>query len=466
MTTEYLDRLAHTSRNFSFLADSDRLLAIDGAAAESLVYTDPNSAIAKARRFTETLVTLLLERADLVVNSNGHARRIEALAQAGAIPAPIKDVFEELRQKGNAAVHGHSGDAAAALAVIEQCFQLGAWWYRLDTGQPVTHTFTVPEPDETERVRTLVAALGRQIDQLRAAFMASAEARIVIRPIPPPERDWRGGAEVTCGSAAYIVHDPVDSLIADDRSWTLMRANAHTMDQESAPVRLCGLVTRAGDTTAARIADGLAHHAVALEGFGDRGRPHLVAQRREPGYFVVVAGRPVGSTWNQTFGAAPEPLDPMVVPLALDALATVADAIKDLHRSGFGHRLLDGDSVVLAAPGHRGTVRDLGLAGLPPLRGEGGCYRAPEQRSLALGRAGCPTDVFQLAALLQHTCTGVVPYAGQAAILRTFIPAFPERLDRLLARALDQDPTQRPDAGAFAAELRRGRRALLRAAIT
>ena len=44
--------------------------------------------------------------------------------------------------------------------------------------------------------------------------------------------------------------------------------------------------------------------------------------------------------------------------------------------------------------------------------------------------------------------------------LATLLPGFPAQLDSLLAEALDPDPARRPDAGAFAAGLRQGRRLL------
>jgi serine/threonine protein kinase len=161
------------------------------------------------------------------------------------------------------------------------------------------------------------------------------------------------------------------------------------------------------------------------------------------------------------FGDGRQPLDALVVPIALDAIAALADTLTALHRGGQAHRGLSGDSVLVTTKGRRGALRDLGSAWWPRRPGEGGRYRAPEQQAIAAGRPGPHTDLFQLSALLQHTCTGFQPAAGRPIPLRTFVPAVPDELDTLLAAALDPDPARRPNAGAFAAGLRQARQHLL-----
>jgi type I restriction enzyme R subunit len=63
---EPIDELAKRSRNFGFLLEHEPLLVLDGATAESYIYSDPDASIAKARRFAETLARLLVKRAALV----------------------------------------------------------------------------------------------------------------------------------------------------------------------------------------------------------------------------------------------------------------------------------------------------------------------------------------------------------------------------------------------------------------
>lgn len=72
--------LARRSQNFGFLAPHEPLLVLDGASAEAHVYTDPDSAMFKARRFTETLTRKLVAQTRTRVGDNAtQDTRIRAL---------------------------------------------------------------------------------------------------------------------------------------------------------------------------------------------------------------------------------------------------------------------------------------------------------------------------------------------------------------------------------------------------
>lgn len=55
-----LRELAHRTPNFGFLLAYEAVLVGYGAAAESMVFTDPNTSMIKARQFGEQLVTALV----------------------------------------------------------------------------------------------------------------------------------------------------------------------------------------------------------------------------------------------------------------------------------------------------------------------------------------------------------------------------------------------------------------------
>lgn len=284
--------------------------------------------------------------------------------------------------------------------------------------------------------------------------------RVRIGPAVDDGRFWRGGSEVACGPASYLVHDPVETTSAADRSWVMMQAHARGLDSQARRVWIRGLLTESQSRAGSQMAEGLNAQATYLTaGRGRKTLPELVSQHQDGNLHIVVIGDATSSSWSEWYGSGLSPLDPLMVPLALDALAGIADALVELHRStGHAHRALDGESIRVAAAGRRGVLRDVGLAWWPWLPGEGGAYRAPEQRSMSRGQPGPPTDVFQLAALLQRTCCGFTPDAGHAIPLKTILPAFPERLDRLLAESLDPDPGCRPSMTDFATGLRQGRR--------
>jgi hypothetical protein len=464
--TDDLMLLVNHSRNFGFLTRTEPQLALDAAVAESYVHSDPDAAMVKARRFGETLVRKIFQRTKAYSSGGDFNDRIRELVREGVVPPRIVELLDDVRKQGNKAAHKPFGNPAAAMSVVEACFELGRWWHRFATGEDAPHTFAPPPPAQTAALRALLAGVEDRLAELRTAVDSRGEgsAHIRIGPATPDARNWPGGSAVTCGSATYLVHDPVQQVRADDRAWTLLRADAHAADDRATPARLACLRAERPDPDATTMADALESQAAFLaEARGRSGLPRLVARQRTGELFILVTGRPAGSPWAGTFGAGGAPLDALVVPRALDVLAAVAEALVDLHRRGAAHRALDGESLFVAPRGGAAHLRDLGLAWFPRLPGEGGAYPAPEQRSIAVGRVGPPVDVFQLASLLQHTVTGVAP-AVRRVPLRSVLPAVSAHLDHTVARALDPDPARRPGMADLAAGLRSSRTGLFREA--
>jgi hypothetical protein len=111
--------------------------------------------------------------------------------------------------------------------------------------------------------------------------------------------------------------------------------------------------------------------------------------------------------------------------------------------------------------GRHGTrLRDAGLVAAPawPLDTPTG-NRAPEQ-GRAPYTAGPPTDVYQLAALVQHTLTGHLPRPSVPIPLPVFVPGFPEAAAAVITQALSADPRARPDVRVLGMELHRACAAL------
>jgi hypothetical protein len=435
MTDPLLEFIAD-SPNFGYLAPHSMELAGDGASAEAYVHVDPDAALARARRFGETVIDLSLVHLGLSIHDKNGRRmafgaRIDRLKRAGAFPASLEPGTTLIRERGNEAVHDYLRDRETAARVVRACFDLGRWWHRLATGQEITLAYTPPAPRATSR--ELLERVERQLSRLRAERDAPGPV-VPIGPAAPDPYRWRAGSVV---ADSFLVHDPVSRITADDGSWKLLEADGRSMDVRAEPVRLRALHTD-GSRAAARMVDGLDAQAAYLET-----RKRLLARRTDGPFHTMVAVRPASSTWRQTFGGGEQPLDPLVVPSAIDAIVAVADALADLHRAGVAHRALNGESVLITRVGRRGVLRDAGLAWWPPLRDEGGEYRAPEQRSAVLGPTSPATDIYQL--------------AGHTPPLSLLLPGFPPVLDELLTRALAADPARRPDAAAFAAGLRQGR---------
>jgi hypothetical protein len=454
--TEQLVALAAGSDNFRFLLQHDLRLAIDAAAAEIYLYSDPDAALGKIRRFGETLARLISDQAGLSTRNQTQHQRIRALQAAGAIPSTMKNLLDTVRSSGNSAVHEASTTGRDALPALEACFEMGVWWNARLAGPRLTHSFSRPiaAPSTTERMNSLIQGLEAQIDRLHAEFSdPRPAASLLISPAPIRTGAWEGGAKISCRGRAYLLHDPVHTVYASDGSWELREAGGLSFGVRADPVWLRGVAVFMDGPGAAGVTDGLHVQARFLtEANGRKGLPKIDMSDSA----VVVTGRTPGPTWREHFGTGQDtgPLDRYVVPLALQALAPVAAALAELHLSGHAHRSIGPDSVVVS--GRQGRLRDAGLAGFPRLPGEGGEYAAPEQKVLAGGvRPEPPTDVFQVGALLLHTLLGYRPLPDQALDSR-----LPPDLDALVRAALDRDSTRRPRMSTLAAALYRAERTL------
>jgi len=179
-----IDELARKSPNFGFLLKHERLLVLDGAAAETYVFSDPDASIGKARRFTETLAKLLLRNSQTTVRGKPtQANRVKALAEAGVLPPRIRRMFDKVRHSGNQAVHSPWGDAQAALKCLQLCFELGHWYDAVATGQPSEPRAFVPPPDPAAQVaatadeQSALDELRAELERLRARLAAVLERR-------------------------------------------------------------------------------------------------------------------------------------------------------------------------------------------------------------------------------------------------------------------------------------------------
>ena len=286
-----------------------------------------DAATGKARRFCETLVKLVMQRHGLPVPNAPHAQRINALFNAGIISADLKTKLDDVRLAGNASVHGYVNDRQKAADVVKACFELGIAADQADTGNQLDLTYSPPVPGANVPSRELLQSVERRLTELQEALDASlargdhlAEPApvITITPATPGTRRWQAGSTIACGSATYLVHEPVERIAAEDGSWTLQQADGHCLDTGAAPVRLRGVLAERSGTTAARMTEGLNAQASYLQRARNRSLPMLLAREQREKLLVTVASRPAGSSWAEMFGLG-EPLDPLLVPLALDA---------------------------------------------------------------------------------------------------------------------------------------------------
>ena len=163
-------------------------------------------------------------------------------------------------------------------------------------------------------------------------------------------------------------------------------------------------------------------------------------------------------------------------------MAQVLDALHHAHAAGIIHRDLKPHNILVDADA-RVRLVDFGVARLhrdggdrTGFRTETGnlvgtfAYMSPEQADGKAGRVGPTTDVYQCALVLYELLCGALPYEvedrGAMSLLKAVLferrvrlserrPELAGALDDLLHRALDVDPSKRPQSAAeFAQSLR------------
>ncbi|WBB73964.1 DUF4145 domain-containing protein [Micromonospora sp. WMMD1128] len=206
--TDQLTLLVESSDNFRFLAEPALVLAADAAAAEMYVDSDPDAALAKARRFAETMAKMLAKQAGLEPRKiKDQNFRIRELARVGVVPEHVAQIFHLIRRDGNQAVHEYCGETEKAASVVAACFELGAWWYRAQTGREVTHSFTRRPAAETTSLRDSLSNINKRLDKLQQAFESEVGR----------DRSVSTGLKVAAGSAAIAAAVAVAILVGSSQ---------------------------------------------------------------------------------------------------------------------------------------------------------------------------------------------------------------------------------------------------------
>lgn len=163
----------------------------------------------------------------------------------------------------------------------------------------------------------------------------------------------------------------------------------------------------------------------------------------------------------------------------LEVVSIVAEACSFSHMKQVVHRDIK-PSNILVGKGGAVCLTDFGLAkdvartdaqltqmGFGKLLGTP-AYMSPEQARGELSKVGPASDVYSLGSVIFRGLTGRYPFAfnsymktvqaialGPAPRLKSLRPDAPEALDDLLARAMAQEPAQRPSALQLSADLKR-----------
>ncbi|GII89676.1 hypothetical protein Ssi03_76660 [Sphaerisporangium siamense] len=179
--------LALASANFGFLLPYEPLLVLYGASSEARMSTDPTDSVVAAHQFGEVLATKLSHMAGVQPPTTDQSSRLQVLTRAGLLPARVLAAFEDLHNFA-----GGEPDPTEAVAshLVQRCFQLAVWFFRLQTSdqEPMSfvHTDSSALHALAERVEPLEAALPwlrREID-LRVgstSLPASEREHLIVR---------------------------------------------------------------------------------------------------------------------------------------------------------------------------------------------------------------------------------------------------------------------------------------------
>jgi type I restriction enzyme, R subunit len=143
-----LAELAQRTPNFGFLLAHEAVLVGYGAAAESMVFTDPNTSMIKARQFGEQLVTVLVTTFGIRIpaGQGTQHRRLKVLLDQGVINKRVHSWFDAVRDTGNKAAHEGFAAQRDALRLVRTCYDLGAWFHRTVTQAREAPPFVSPQP--------------------------------------------------------------------------------------------------------------------------------------------------------------------------------------------------------------------------------------------------------------------------------------------------------------------------------
>lgn len=174
--------LALASTNFGFLLPYEPLLVLYGAASEARMSAAPADSVVAARQFGEVLAAKLGHIAGVRLPTSDQPARLRVLARAGLLPTRVLAAFQDL--------HGFQGgesSQADALAahLVERCFALAVWFFRLQTSDQELMLFVRVDGSDLRVLAERVALLEVALPCLRRDF----ELQIAPTSLPASERE-------------------------------------------------------------------------------------------------------------------------------------------------------------------------------------------------------------------------------------------------------------------------------------
>ncbi|WP_435241793.1 DEAD/DEAH box helicase family protein [Streptomyces cucumeris] len=237
-----LVRLARQSRNFGFLLPHLPLLVAYGTAAESHVFSDPNTSLIKSRQFAEAMAADLVSRGRVRVDGSTQFDRLRALDREGYLHGDVGTAFHEVRALGNEANHAGLDSADDAFRAVRTCFRLGVWYYRLLTGSREQLPFVPPSPDRTpatenERLLQDVARARKDLEEARVSYRdqaSQAQAEQAARSAVERELAQAQAEREDLARAVAAMQGQLNEFQAAAEATQIGRMRAGTIDRAAA----------------------------------------------------------------------------------------------------------------------------------------------------------------------------------------------------------------------------------------
>lgn len=166
---------------FEFLKSEDSYLYNLAIEIEDSIFTDPNGAIIKARKFSEFISKKISEENELNdLNSLTQLERIKALRREDVIDSEIEGDFHNIRQLGNKAAHGEiEDDLVAAISIHKNIYKISCWYMiNYISFSFVSGAYKTPRPivdKDTVNNSDLKALIGAVKDLIEQSQKVSSE---------------------------------------------------------------------------------------------------------------------------------------------------------------------------------------------------------------------------------------------------------------------------------------------------
>lgn len=138
-----------TPSNFHFLEEEFPILFNLGQSAEYSLHNDPVISLIKIRQFGELATALIFEHYGIdFPNPDNFHSRLKTLEFEKVLPGTVRDLFYNIKEKGNVAVHRVEGTLADGKHALFSAFKISKWFYEtfsVKNRDVSNYKFHVPE---------------------------------------------------------------------------------------------------------------------------------------------------------------------------------------------------------------------------------------------------------------------------------------------------------------------------------